>query len=136
MDDYYDANEKSYQKDSVYISFSDTLNYLSKRYDVRLSFNHIESPTSKKSTDILYKVSNKTKDIMWIYYIKSKSGNIHYVSVETEPDYVRGFDDVADKFENVITREYFPRLKLIFTNYDVISDSLVKMCDYIDDYFG
>ena len=136
MNVYYETDKKNYQDNNVYISFRNTLNYLRKRYDVRLSFNHIESPTSKKSTDILYKFSNGTKDIMWVYYIKSKSGKIHYVSVETEPDYVRGFDDVADKFDNVIAREYFPRLKLIFTNYDVISDSLVKMCDYIDDYFG
>ena len=136
MNVYYEIDEKNYQDNNVYISFRNTLNYLRERYDVRLSFNHIESPTSKKSTDILYKVSNGTKDIMWVYYIKSKSGKIHYVSIETEPDYVRHFDSISDKFDKMIERNCFPRLKLIFTNYDVIADTLVKICDYIDDYFG
>ncbi len=113
-------------------SLNRTIDYLSKRYDVRISYNHFIEPTNR-SNDLLYKARYKNKDVMWIYYIQSKRS--HYISVEIEPEYIVSIVDNIKGFTKSIQRSSHPRLKLFYDDYNKIKESLVMICDSIDEYF-
>lgn len=110
-----------------------TIEYLATRYSVRLAYDHFENPTTR-SNDILYKARNDHKDVMWVYYIQSKT--THYVSVETEPEYVESIDHALTGFTKIQDRNAHPCRKMFFEDYEAIKASLVEICDSIDRYFA
>ena len=112
-----------------------TIDYLKTRYEVRLQYNHFENPTKKSSHDLLYRVYTKdtNRDIMWVYYYQLAS---NYISVETEPEYIAGISKELKGFYRNQIRNAHPCQKLFFTNYDDIRESLIRICDSIDNYLG
>lgn len=127
------ANAPVTSTNSIRESLLKTVEYLATRYDVRLSYDHFETPTTR-SNDILYKARNNRKDIMWVYYIHSRTS--HYVSVETEPEYLESIDHKLNGFTRIQDRYSHPCRKMFFEDYDAIRASLVEICDAIDSYFG
>lgn len=113
--------------------YKKTLDYLGQRYNVVLSYNHIENPTDKYKNDILYKVYIGKKDVMWVYL---QSGNKEYLSVETEPEYIEGIPQPIAGFYKSITRTTRPRNKFYFSSFDAIKESLDTILSSIDNYFG
>lgn len=128
-----DSKAASEQQDYIKESLCQTIEYLKTRYSVRLSYDHFENPTTR-SNDMLYKAKNDRKDIMWIYYIHTRAS--HYVSVETEPEYLESIGHELYGFTNIIDRYSHPCKKMIFDDYEAIRDSLVEICDAIDAYFA
>ena len=114
-------------------SLRKTIEYLETRYSVRQHYDHFAEPT-RYSNDMLYKARNHKKDIMWVYYIRSKAN--HYVSIETEPEYIESITEELPGFTKVITRQSHPCRKMIFKDYDAIKNSLAIICDSIDRYFS
>lgn len=109
-----------------------TIAFLQIRYQVRLHYNNFEKP-EKNRNDLLFKVKNFDKDIMWVYYLAANGNN--YISIETEPEYLIYSDDLTKGFDKIIVRKSKPCQKMIFTSYDSISESLEKICDSIDKYY-
>ena len=94
-----DTASDSERPDSIKESLCQTIEYLKSRYSVRLAYDHFETPT-KYSNDMLYKAKNACKDVMWIYYIHSRTS--HYVSVETEPEYLESIGHDFSGFKSII----------------------------------
>lgn len=113
-------------------SLNQTISYLQSRYRVRLHFNNFEK-TDINRNDLLFKVNNIDKDIMWVYYLAANGNN--YISIETEPEYLAFCDDVTKGFDKIIVRKSSPCQKMIFTSYNSIKESLDKICNSIDEYF-
>ena len=113
-------------------SLKTTLEYLQKRYKVRLSYNHFDDPKSH-SNDMLYKVNNGKKDIIWVYFLYSQRSR--YISIETEPEYLKNNSNLSAGFTKTMLRASHPCLKMFFERYESISASLVTICDSIDAYF-
>ena len=114
-------------------SLDKTIEYLKTRYEVRLHYDHLGNP-NHSSNDMLYKVRNSKKDIMWVYYTDSKFA--HYLSVETEPEYIEDISGKISGFYRTQIRASHPRQKMFFDDYEVIRESLVVICDSIDQYFA
>lgn len=113
-------------------SLNETLEYLRTRYNVRMVFNHFDDPKSH-SNDMLYKANNGNKDIIWVYFLYSSRS--HYISIETEPEYLKNNSNISSGFAKTMLRASHPCLKMVFISYESISQSLVSICDSIDDYF-
>lgn len=113
-------------------SLEKTIEYLKTRYDVRLHYDHLSDP-GRGSNDMLYKVRNSKKDIMWVYYIDSKSAR--YISIETEPEYLEDMSRKITGFTRIQTRTSHPCRKMFFEDYESIKESLEAICDSIDQYF-
>jgi len=113
-------------------SLEKTTEYLKTRYDVRLHYDHLSDP-GRGSNDMLYKVRNSKKDIMWVYYIDSKSAR--YISIETEPEYLEDMSRKITGFTRIQTRTSHPCRKMFFEDYESIKESLEAICDSIDQYF-
>ena len=120
------------ESDAMEESLRKTLDYLKIRYIVRLSYDHMSDPNSKRH-DRLYKVNNGDKDIIWVYYLHSSKS--HYISIETEPEYLNNTKNISEGFTSTILRDTHPRMKMKFDSFEKISDNLVKICDAIDSYF-
>ncbi len=130
-------------------SLSKTLNYLKTRYSVRLDYDRFTYPTKKYSHTLLYKLYNESgNEVMWVYHIYRQKAQ--YISVETEPEYLHsliGISIIEDSgYLSILSRELpgfkyvhrpvqAPRLKMIFDDYESIKDSLMKLCDVIDEHF-
>ncbi len=126
--------------DGIYIdyglmvnSLNKTISYLKTRYDVRLHYDHFRHP-KQYAGDLLYKVRNKSRDIMWVYYINNDQH--YYISVETEPEYLETGNPDISVFDRSQIRKSHPCQKLFFHDYDQIKDSLIAICDSIDEYFN
>ena len=115
--------------DAMELSVFKTLEYLKTRYNVRQHYDHIIN--SERS--LLYKVRNSRKDIMWVYYIHTKSS--HYISIETEPEYLEDVHDFPG-FTQIQKRAAHPRQKMLFEDYGAIRNTLVVICDSIDRFFA
>ena len=120
-------------QNSIRESLEKTIEYLKTRYDVRLYFNHTTDSKSP-SKDLLYKARNDKRDILWVYYIESKSA--HYISIETEPEYLERISGNLIGFSRIQTRVSHPCQKLIYEDYYAIKESLTAICDAIDHYFA
>ncbi|MBR4634876.1 MAG: hypothetical protein IKO51_00755 [Clostridia bacterium] len=103
---------------SIKESLLKTIEYLSSRYTVRLAYDHFEKPSTRSNNDILYKVFNDYKDIMWVYYTRLKT--THYVSVETEPEYLESIDREITGFTRIQDRNAHPCRKMFFEDYTAI----------------
>lgn len=114
-------------------SLDKTLDYLKARYEVRLHYDHLSNP-DHNSNDMLFKVRNNKKDIMWVYYIDSKSAR--YISIETEPEYIEDISDKFSGFSRIQKRTSHPCQKMFYENYESIKESLIAICDAIDLYFA
>lgn len=132
-DDYEDIETPAELPDYIKESFNQTVEYLKTRYKVRLAYDHIENP-AKRSYEMLYMARNDYEDVMWIYYIYTKTS--HYVSVETEPEYLESIEHGLSGFTSIIDGRSHPCRKLIFEDYTAIKDSLVEICDSIDCFFS
>ena len=126
--------------DGIYIdyglmvnSLNKTISYLKTRYDVRLHYDHFKYP-ARTTNDLLYKVRRKNRDIMWVYYINNDQH--YYISIETEPDYLEMGNPDISVFDHNQIRKSHPCQKLFFHDYDQIKDSLIAICDSIDEYFN
>ncbi len=75
-------SSKNSAKDSVKQSLKQTVAYLKSRYSVRLHYDHFANP-NRYTDDLLYKVNNGKKDIIWVYMKQNNTAN--YISIETEP---------------------------------------------------
>lgn len=113
-------------------SLNRTIEYLKTRYDVRLHYDHL-ADSGHSSNDMLYKVRNDKKDIMWVYYIDSKSSC--YISIETEPEYIEDIEEKISGFTRIQIRASHPRQKMFFDDFDAVKESLIAICDSIDHYF-
>lgn len=113
-------------------SLKRTIEYLKTRYDVRLHYDHLSDP-DHRSSDLLYKVRNNKKDIMWVYYIDSQPS--HYISIETEPEYIEDITGEISGFTRIQIRASHPRQKMFFNDYDSVKGSLAAICDSIDQFF-
>ena len=120
-------------QDTMKDSLNNTLEYLKTRYDVRLHYDHFAHP-DRYSNDMLYKVCNNKKDIMWVYYIHTKTA--HYISVETEPEYLTDMRNEPKGFTRIQKRASHPCQKMFFEDYAEVRESLVDICDSIDMYFA
>lgn len=120
-------------QDSMKVSLNQTLEYLKTRYDVRLRYDRFANP-DRYSNDMLYKVRNSKKDIMWVYYIHTKTA--HYISVETEPEYLTDMKNEPKGFTRIQKRASHPCQKMFFEDYSEIRESLTDICDSIDMYFA
>lgn len=117
-------------------SFNNTLDYLRTRYDVRIEYNHIAYPMKSWAYDIYYVVSNGVEDIMGVYYLNYSKR--HYISIETEPDYVESvFDTVNGFYRKQNTRKKHATLaaKFFYTDYDEVFNSIMTIGDVIDQCF-
>ncbi len=112
-------------------SLTQTIDYLSSRYSLRLAYNHFDK---HKRGDLLYKARLHDKDVMWIYCIDSY--NVHYISVETEPEYVYSVMNKLRGFYKTKIRKTHPCLKLFFEQYEDISESLVIICNAIEENYN
>ena len=113
-------------------SLNETLEYLRTRYNVRMVYNHFDDSKSH-SNDMLYKANNGKKDIIWVYFLYSSRS--HYISIETEPEYLKNTSNISSGFTKTMLRASHPCLKMFFVSYDNISQSLAEICDFIDEYF-
>ena len=114
-------------------SLDKTLGYLKERYEVRLHYDHLSNP-DHKSNDMLFKVRNSKKDIIWVYYIDSRPAR--YISIETEPEYIEDISGNLSGFSRVQIRTSHPCQKMFYDNYESIKESLIAICDAIDLYFA
>ena len=128
-----DDADRSVDYGSMVEQLNKTIAYLKTRYDVRLHYDRFRFP-EKNSNQLLYKVRNNRQDIMWIYYINSRLQN--YISVETEPEYLKTGNPDVSVFDRNKIRKSHPCQKLYFHDFDQISDSLAAICDSIDEYFN
>jgi hypothetical protein len=122
----------SKEKEIIKESWKKTIEYLKKRYDVRLCYDYVSNPAHKRN-DALYKANNGKKDVIWIYYIHSSRN--HYISIETEPEYLTSIQGELKGFTKIQMRESHPRQKMIFHSYEEIQNSLSDICDSIDSFF-
>lgn len=128
-----DVNSSTSQThNDLMASLKKTIEYLKTRYDVRLHYNHLTDP-NRSSNDMLYKVRNSKKDVMWVYYIDSKSAR--YISIETEPEYLEEISSQITGFTRIHIRTSHPCQKMFFEDYECIRESLEAICDSIDQYF-
>jgi len=125
------ANSASNTDEPIRNSLNKAIDYLKSKYSVQLAYDRTNDE-SNPHNDLLYKVYNNGKDIMWVYYICGSRS--HYVSIETEPEYIRTVN--VDAFDSVINRSSHPCIKLIFTDFDRISNTLQELCDSINSYFS
>ena len=125
--------DRSVDYGSMVEQLNKTIAYLKTRYDVRLHYDHFKYP-DRYGEQLLYKVSNNRKDIMWVYYINT--GLHKYISVETEPEYLETRQPDVSVFDRNQIRKSHPCQKLFFHDYDQIKDSLAAICDSIDEYFS
>lgn len=124
------------KKESTFVrsSLDKVIEYLSSRYDVRVHYDHFSNP-GRYNNDLLYKVKNGQRDIIWVYYTtESRYGC--YASIETEPEYIQSITDDLNGFTLVQDRASHPCKKLFFTDYEKIKDALRVICDSIDEFFG
>lgn len=113
--------------------YNKAIEYLSKRYSVRVQYDYIAKPNNKNTQDKLCKVSNGEQDIMWVYL---KLGRKLYASIETEPEYVKEIRENLHGFDEIKERDTKPRLKLIFTDFSAVEESTKDILDSIDEYTG
>lgn len=122
-----DGNNQSlsYYFDSLKV----IIDWLKNRYSVNLSYDYL-SDTSHSRNDLLYKVYYNNKDIMWVYMIFSKRS--HYISLETDPHYLSEIDLDSLHCDKTLIRESRPCLKMFFTRFDDIENTLHQICDAIE----
>ncbi len=107
--------------------------WLSQRYSVKQSYDYLSDP-NKSRHDLLYKVYRGSKDIVWVYMIYSS--RTHYISIETEPEFILDVSLDTLCCDKSQVRESHPCQKLFFTRFDKITDSLSLICDSIERYFS
>ena len=115
------------------IELQKTIKFLEKRYDVRLCYDYLSNPDNKRN-DVLYKANNGKKDVIWIYFIHSSRS--HYVSIETEPEYLASIHGELEGFTQIRLRDSHPRQKMIFNDFEKILSSLLDICESIDLFFA
>ncbi len=104
-----------------------TLDYLSSRYSVRKHYDYFNEPKNRHDSEMLFKASFESKDIMWVYLIHSVRSS--YLSVELDPERIESIRNQLSGFEKVVMRDSKPRLKLIYRDYEKIEQSLIRICD-------
>ncbi len=113
-------------------SLDKTLAFLAARYSVLCAYDYITNPVDKRNNDMLFKIRNDRKEVMWVYFkysVKSK-----YISLEVDNDTVKSVKPLLYGFDSIKERHYqnYPTLKLIFHNYKLIENSLEKICVCLD----
>ena len=121
------------ENDIIQESWKKTIKQLEERYDVRLCYDYVSNPAHKRN-DALYKANNGKKDVIWIYYIHSSRS--HYVSIETEPEYLASIQGEIKGFTQIRLRDSHPRQKMKFNDFEMIQSSLLDICDSIDSFFA
>lgn len=124
--------ENNYDFRTQEASLVQTLDYLTSRYTIVTSYDHISAPTKKCSTDMLFKIYSVDQDIMWVYFNYAPKSK--YISIEVDNDSVTGVKSQLIGFEKlqVRTSPNCPSLKLFFHSFDRIKRSLVAICDCLD----
>lgn len=112
-----------------------TIEYLSTRYYVRHIYDRFTAPGSKRDNEILFEVYNNNTDVIWVYFYYGKTYDSQYLSIEVDDKYVHGIRNSLKGFYKIVERGNHPTLKLQYRNYDLIQQSLVFICDAIDEYF-
>lgn len=121
------------ENDIIQESWKKTIKQLEERYDVRLCYDYLSNPAHKRN-DALFKANNGKKDVVWIYYIHSSRS--HYISIETEPEYLASIKGDLKGFTQIRLRDSHPRQKMIFNDFEKILSSLLDICDSIDLFFA
>lgn len=124
---------KNTESSDMTVSLNKTIEYLKTRYEVRLHYDRFVNP-GRYSNDLLYKAKNNIKDIMWIYYIDTKAA--HYISIETEPEYLKSITGELKGFTRIKVRASHPCCKMYFEDYESIKKSLIAICDSIDSFYS
>ena len=113
----------------IELSLFRTIEYLKTRYDAVLQENHI----SNNEREMVYKIKNYNRDIMWVRYTHSEISQD--ICIETEPEYIEAIDHQLNGFIEIQYRKAHPRQRLFFEDYGSIRKTLVSICDSIDNYF-
>ena len=134
------AIENKNKKSSVFVGsesgldfYLESLNIIiewlsSHNFIVKQSYDYL-SDESKARNDMLYKVYYGSKDVMWVYLIYSKKS--HYISLETEPEYLSDVDNSSIACDKIQIRKSRPCLKAFFTSFTDIEKSLSIICSAI-----
>lgn len=109
------------------------IEWLGLKYTVKLSYDYLSDP-NKERNDMLYRVYRNGKDIMWVYFIYSKRS--HYISFETEPEYVSTVELEKLNSDRIQIRKSHPCQKMFFSAFEEIEDSLALICDAIEQHFA
>lgn len=114
------------------ISLVQTLSYLSSRYTIITAYDHISYPTKRYSKDMLFKIYNGNKEIMWVYFVYTPTTK--HISIEVDNDSIDEVKSQLIGFEKmkVRTSPQCPSLKLFFHSFDRIKHSLITICDCLD----
>lgn len=127
----------SLERDSQYKSFADSLSHtldcLSNRFRVELAYDEFTTPRRGRDNEMLFKVYRDNKDVMWVYFLYSKTRyDAQYISIEVDDRYIKGIKNSLNGFIKTIERKSYPNNKFEFRDYDSISSSLVMICDAIE----
>lgn len=106
-----------------------TLDFLDSRYLITNTYNYFEDPSNQHRREMLFKAYNESQMVMWVYFIFSERSK--YISIEVPGD-VNNIIGSLSGFDDVIRRKTPPPLKLIFSDYNRIEESLKIICDYSD----
>lgn len=118
--------------DDLLASLEKTIDYLKTRFDVRLHYDSYSDPGSKSNYK-LYKVSNSSRDVMWVYFMGSSGSR--YISIETKPEYLASIKGILQGFSSTINRDSPQGQKMMFSDFNTIENALISICDSIDAFF-
>ncbi len=129
----YGAVTRNMESDPYFRSLEEslvkTLEYLDSRYLITNTYNYFENPSNQHKREMLFKAYNGSQMVMWVYFIFSERSK--YISIEV-PSGVNSILGSLSGFDDVIMRKTAPPLKLIFSDYNRIKESLKTICDYSD----
>ena len=125
------------EHDNEYKPFAEalvhTLDYLSERYEIRLSYDHFTTPVNSRDNELLFKIYHHGIDVMWVYFLYGKTRrDAQYISIEVDDRYIHGIKDNLRGFIKKIERLSFPNCKFEYRDFNQIRQSLVEICDAID----
>ena len=124
----YDGDYKPFAEALVH-----TLDYLSERYEIRLSYDHFTTPANSRDNELLFKIFHHGIDVMWVYFLYGKTRrDAQYISIEVDDRYIHGIKDKLRGFIKKIERSSFPNCKFEYRDFNQIRQSLVNICDAID----
>ena len=110
-----------------------TLDFLNERYNIVLSYDYFSHPITKHNNEIHFKIIKDDIVVMWVYFMYSRSRvNSQYISVEVDNKYIKDIKNNLTGFFEVRERQTHPDVKFKYRDFELISFSLNRICDAID----
>ena len=126
--------ENDIQFKEVSQGLTDTLDYLATRYTVNLVYDYFTDRSGRYVDNALFKIYFDNVEIMWVWFTFGKKNR--YTSIEINPLSIERSTIDLSSFDKIIKRTQRPQLKLEFTRYERVQETLKLICDAIEKYFN